>query len=165
VQRRCRRYTPAMREQICTVLLLLFAPSAFPQAIPSTWKVIKDSRGVCQVRVPPEWVPFTGSAGAAVLHDSSTAIVVVTSQPAQEFKPLPDSLQRVLGIHKEKMFENSPKRVFYQDRTSVQADDANGYSLSVPGRNGTCSCRFTVLPVVPEEIVRKIASTLAGVPE
>ena len=154
-----------MREQRSTLLLLLLIPSAFAQPLPPAWKVIKDSRGVCQIRVPPEWIPLMESAGAAVLRDSTTAIAVVTSQPQQEFKVLPDSLQRILGIHKEKMFENSLKRVFYQDKTSVQPEDPNGYSLSVPGRSGTCSCRLTALPSVPEETVRKIALSLAPTPE
>lgn len=105
------------------------------------------------------------SAGAAVLRDSTTAIAVVTSQPQQEFKVLPDVLLRVLGIHKEKMFENSPKRVFYQDKISAQPEDSNGYSLSVPGKSGTCSCRLTVLPSVPEETVRRIALTLGPTPD
>ena len=144
------------------VLLLFSAESA--QTI-SPWKVVIDSKGACQIAVPPEWALLTESSGAAILQDSTTAIAVVTSQPGQVYKPLPESLQKVLGIRKESMFENTGKRLFYQDKISQSASDPNGYSVSVPSRAGTCSCHISFLPSVPAETVKKIALSLGPVPE
>jgi hypothetical protein len=107
--------------QIPILVLFLFRASA--QTIPAGWKVVKDPRESCQIAVPPEWAHLADSSGAAILQDPATAIAVVTSQPRQIFKPLAESLQRVLGIDKEKMFENTVKRLFYQNKTSKNSSD------------------------------------------
>jgi hypothetical protein len=87
-------------------------------------------------------------------------------EPARtDFKPLPESLQKVLDIHKEKMFENSVKRLFYQDKTSKSPADPNAYSASVPGKAGNCSCHVTFLPNVSADMVKKIALSLGPVPQ
>ncbi len=148
-----------------TPLFLLFMASAFAQTPPSGWNVIKESKGMCQISVPPDWVPISETAGAAVFHDASTAIAVVTSQPGQAFKPLPDSALKVLDIRKEKLFENSPKRIFYQDKTARNAEDTAAFTASVPGRNGTCSCRVVFVLSITEEVAKKIATSLGPLPE
>jgi len=149
-----------MREYIVPTLILLFVPHLAAQTVPAGWQIVKDSGNVCQIAVPPDWAPWRDSSGAAVLHDASTAIAVVTSQPGQEFRPLSENLQKVLGIPKEKMFENNAKRVFYQDKTSGSSQDPNAYSVSVPGKSGTCSAHVTFLPAVTEDTARKIALSL-----
>jgi hypothetical protein len=85
---------------------------------------------------------------------------VVTSQPKQAFSPLTASLEKVLGIGKEQMFENTAKRIFYQEKISGNREDPNAYSFSVPGKTGTCSGHLTFLPSVPEDVARKIALSL-----
>jgi hypothetical protein len=67
-----------------------------------------------------------------VLHDVSTAIAVVTAQPGQAFQPLNAMRLRVLNVLKEKMFENTVKRIFDQDKVSRNAEDANQFTASVP---------------------------------
>jgi hypothetical protein len=143
------------------------APPPPPETsgIPAGWKLIKDAKAACQIAVPPEWTPFSDSAGAATFHDPGTAIAAVTSQPGQAYKPLTDSLLKLLDVRKEKVFENSAKRLFYQDRTSRNGEDPHAYSASVPGRNGMCSCHVVFLPSVTEEIARKIALSLGPTPE
>ena len=61
------------------------------------------------------------------------------------------------------MFENTPKRIFYQDRVSKGPESANAYSSSVPSKNGTCSCHLVLLPNLPEEVAKKIVMTLGPV--
>ncbi len=146
-------------------LFLLFLGSASAQTAPAAWIVIKDSKGICQIAVPPDWVPFSDSAGAAVFHDSSTAIAVVTSQPGQAFKPLPESTVKLLQVPKEKIFENTAKRIFYQDKISRNAEDTNAYTASVPGKGGSCSCRVVFVPSIGEETAKKIVVSLGPVPE
>jgi hypothetical protein len=89
----------------------------------------------------------------------------VTSQPGQAFSPLTEFFQKVLNIPKEKLFENTSKRIFYQDKTSASTDDLNSYSFSVPGKAGTCSGHLTFLPSVPEDTARKIVLSLGPAAE
>jgi hypothetical protein len=149
-----------MREYLVSVLILSFAPCLSAQVVPAGWKLIKDSKDACQMAVPPDWSPFGDNAGVAVFHDSSTAIVLVTSQPDQPFKSLPEAVQRVMGVPKERMFENTDKRIYYQFKVSANGEDPNAYSVAVPGKTGTCSAHLTLLPVIQQETARKIALSL-----
>ncbi len=141
-------------------LILSLLASFSVETPPSEWKILKDSRNLCQIAVPPDWDEVDESAGAAVLHETSTAVAVVTSQPGQAFKPLTESLQRLLGIRKAALFENTPRRIFYQDKFSKRSGDPNVYDASVPAKSGTCSCHVAALPIIPEDTVRKIALSL-----
>src|SRR4051794_33263404 len=105
-----------MRECIISTLVLLFLPAAFAQSIPGGWKLVRDAKNACQIAVPAEWSPLSENGGAAVLHDPDTALAVVTTQPGQEFKPLTPSMTKILDIRKEKLFENTAKRIFYEDK-------------------------------------------------
>jgi hypothetical protein len=154
-----------MREITLCALVLLSCLPALSQTAPAAWKTIKDAKSSCQISVPAEWTPLGENNGAATFHDASTAIAVVTSQPGQEFKPLTPGFIKTMDLPKEKVFENSAKRIFYQDQTSRGPDDTNAYSSAVPGRNGTCSCHVTVLPSVSAELAKKIALSVAPVPE
>jgi hypothetical protein len=145
---------------IPTLFLLLFQ-AAPAQSAPANWITVKDAKGLCMISVPPDWTPFSGGTGAAVFHDASTAIAVVTSQPGQVFKALPENIVKLLDLPKDKMFENTAKRVFYQDKTSRNAEDTSAYSMSVPAKGGTCSCRVMFVPSITEEVAKKIAASLA----
>lgn len=160
-----RRYTPGMQGYRLVVLVLWLFRLTSAQTVPSGWIIVVDSKGACQIAVPPEWALLTKGSGAAILHDPTTAIAVVTSQPGQVYKPLSESLQRVLGIHKDIMFENNGKRSFYQDKISKNSLDPSAYSVSVPSKTGTCSCHVSFLPIVPEDTAKKIALSLGPVPD
>jgi hypothetical protein len=146
-------------------LFALLLPGAASATEPAVWKVLKDSKGACQITVPEAWEFSSDQAGFAVLRDAVTAIAVVTSQPGQAFKPLPESLLKMLGIPKEKIFENSAKRVYYQDKIVASSPDAKAFSVMAPGKAGTCSSRVVFLPEVPDEIARKIALSVGPAPE
>jgi len=145
---------------VLAILFLSLVRIASEQTPPEAWKIVKDSKSVCQIAVPPDWDALFENAGAAVLHDPTNAIAVVTSQPGQTFNPLPENLQKLVGIRKGKLFENTAKRIFYQDKVSQKPDDQNAYSVSVPGRTGTCSAHVVVRASVPEETAKKIALSL-----
>ena len=148
-----------MRGSILSALIFLSLPLS-AQVVPNGWQIVKDSKNACQVAVPPDWSVYGDSRSAAVWHDSSTALVVVTSQPGQSFGPLSERLLTVLNLTKEKLFENSPKRIFYEDKASQHPQDPRWYTFSVPGNNGTCSGRLTFLPSLSDDIVRKIVLSL-----
>ena len=157
------RYTRMMREYIIAVLILLNPLTA--QVVPSGWQIVKDSKNACQLAVPPDWSIYGESRSAAVLNDTSTALVVVTSQPGQAFAPLTEHLKSILNISKEKLFENTANRIFYEDKASAHPADPKWYTFSVPGKNGTCSGRLTFLPSLQDDLARQIVFSLGPVPQ
>ena len=144
-------------------LLCVLVVSACGQTVPPGWKIVHDGKMLCQVAVPPDWAPFTEGSGAAVFHDATTAIAVVTSQPGQTFKPFTDQQIKTLDVPRDKIFENSATRIFYQDRVSAGPDDPNAYSSMVPGKGGTCSSHVVFVRSIPEDIGKKIALSIGPV--
>src|SRR5216684_3938457 len=53
-----------------TLFLSLLA-SALAQTTPAGWKIVKDSKGVCQIAAPPDWDPLSENTGAAVFQDAN----------------------------------------------------------------------------------------------
>lgn len=154
-----------MREYIAPTLFLLLLPSLGAQTVPAGWRLVRDTKNACQIAVPPDWSPYGDNIGAAVFQEVSTAIATVTSQPGQDFAPLSESMQRLLEIPKDKMFENSSTRIFYQERTSKDKEDPNVFSFSAPGRAGTCSGHLRLMPSIPADVIRKIALSLGPAAE
>src|SRR2546422_10589006 len=154
-----------MRDFGLVALLPLLLPAAPAQSVPAGWTLVKDSKSACQIAVPGDWTPSVKSSGSAVFQDPTTGIAVVTSQPGQTFKPLTEAMQKLLRIAKEKLFENTAKRIFYQDKTARDATDSNAFSAMVPGKNGTCSSRVVFVSSVAEETAKKIALSLGPVQE
>jgi hypothetical protein len=138
----------------------LSLPSLTAQVVPAGWQIVKDSKNACQIAVPADWSPYGENIGAAVFQEVSTAIATVTSQPGQKFAPLTDSMQRLLEIPKDQMFENTAKLTFYREKISKNKEDANAYSFSAPGKAGMCSGHLTALPGISEDVARKIAFSL-----
>lgn len=157
-----QRYNLLMR---VLALFALWLPAFLPASLPSGWKLLKDSKGACQISIPEDWEISSDQAGFAVLHDASTAIAVVTSQPGQAFKPLSDTVVKLMGLRKEKIFENSATRVFYQDKIPASSSDTKALSAMVPGKTGTCSARVVYLAEVPEETARKIVLSVGPASE
>jgi hypothetical protein len=146
------------------IVLLCLLGSVAAQT-PAEWKTVKDAKTACRITVPPDWTIYSEATGAAVFHDATTAIAVVTSQPGQTFKPLTERQVAMLGVAKDKIFENSTKRLFYQDKTARNSDDTNAYSAMVPGNGGTCSCHVVFARDIPQDTARKIALSVAPVEE
>lgn len=143
----------------CAVL-----PGASELTAPASWKVVKDAKGSCQILIPEDWT-ISEHPGSAVFRDPSNGIAVVTSQPGQTFQPLTESLQKILALPKDKLFENSAKRIFYQDKISHNMTEPNAFSAMVPGNKGTCSARVVFIAGIPEETARKIVLSVGPVPE
>jgi hypothetical protein len=50
-----------------------------------------------------------------------------------------------MRIPKDKLFENSVKRIFSQDKIARNLADTKAFSTMVPGKNGTYSARVVFL--------------------
>lgn len=156
-----RSYTPGMREYTLPALVLFCLP--LPAQVPTGWQIVKDSKNACRIAVPPDWTIFGESHSAAMFREPATAMAVVTSQPGQAFAPLKESLLKILDISKEKLFENSSKRIFYEGKTPASKNDPKGYQVSVPGKDCVCNAHVTFVSEVPDDVARNIALSLAPV--
>src|SRR5260370_16430545 len=136
-----------MRHFIVAAQFSLMLPIASAQSAPAGWKLIRDSKGACQIAVPEDWTP-SENPGSAIFQDTATAIAVITSQPGQSLKPLAESLQKLLRIPKEKMFENTARRVYYQEKIARDAKDSNAFIAVLPGQPGPPSSRALLLPTL-----------------
>jgi len=152
-----------MRKIIVSPLLFLSTGWAGGDT-PKDWKALRDSKGACQIAVPPNWI-LAPETGSAYPQDPSVGIAVVTSQPAQAFKPISDTILRLMNVPKENVFENSSKLVFYQDRQNPSASDSRSLNVMVPGNSGTCSAHVVTPSSVPEDTAKKIALSLSPVTE
>jgi hypothetical protein len=76
-----------------------------------------------------------------------------------------ERLKSILNISKEKLFENTASRIFYEDKASAHPADPKWYTFSVPGKNGTCSGHLTFLPSLPDDLARQIVFSLGPVVE
>ena len=54
---------------LATLLLWLLA-NAQAQATPADWKIVKYSKGLCQIAVPPDWDALSENTGAAVFREN-----------------------------------------------------------------------------------------------
>jgi len=144
-------------------LSFLVAATAAAASIPAGWQTVKDSKGLCQIAVPANWTPAAENTGSAVYQDASVAIAVVTSQPGQAYRPFSDTMLKLMNISRDKLFENSATRIFYQDRTGRDPNEPNALSVMTPGKSGACSSRVVFLGTVPEETAKKIALSVGPV--
>jgi hypothetical protein len=134
-------------------LLLMVSGMAAAQTVPAGWKILKDEKGLCQIAVPPDWIPNPRSPGVASLKNTQNEVDV--NSDTDTTVPLAPSIQKML--HVIKMFENTSQRVFYsfdRGRNSQQ------FSERVPRPGGTCTMSVTFVPPTTEETAKKIALSL-----
>lgn len=142
------------------VFSLLFAGAALLSAqTPAGWKMVKDKSGACQMAVPPDWEVNKTLPSMATAPDKSDAMVI--SQTGRTLKPISAVGQQAIGA--EKMIENTAQRTFWAGKpVSLSGLPAVvGYHVTVPGKDGTCGAQITIPKGGSEELVKKIAATLA----
>ena len=74
-----------MRSCGLSALFSLLLAAEVTLSLPAGWKVIKDSKGACQIAVPADWTPSENS-GSAVFQDATIAIAVVTTPFGPEIR-------------------------------------------------------------------------------
>jgi hypothetical protein len=141
-------------------LLSSIALLAFPllAEIPSGWMVVKDRKGACQIGAPAGFKLDPSFPGLAK-GPGDTVQVMALSSPAP-VKPIMDSVAKMMHI--EKLVDNTPSRLLYQN-APTKGHDGNqitGWVVKVPNGTGNCSAEITVVPGGQEDLVKKIAATI-----
>jgi len=140
-------------------LLPVFA--FFFDSIPSGWITLKDQKKVCQVGAPGDFKPEAGFPGFAKGPGDAVEVAVLSS-PAQ-VKPIMESVGKMMGI--EKFVDNSATRVFYQSKQLKLNDGrlSTQWTVKVPRTGGNCFANITVIPGGQDDLVKRIAATIAPV--
>jgi hypothetical protein len=134
--------------------LLIFSAILSAQA---GWQTMKDKTGACQLSVPGNWsmLSTSGHAGSPEHMDTT---VISGNRPFRKFQFSAGELQ-VLNV--DKVFENSPQRVFYS--TKPQGTPVTmSYHVEAPGRSNDCIAQISSTPSFSLDIVKKIAESLSA---
>ena len=129
-------------------------------AQPSGWHVIKDSTGVCQLAVPPDWNVNPHVPNMATGPELADAMI--HAEPGKTVRPMNEVVQNVVGV--DKMLENSAQRVFWAGKpVSIPkgAPPVVAYRVSVPAKDGSCAGQITIKQGGSETVVKQIAATVA----
>jgi hypothetical protein len=143
----------SLRVTACLAAALSLAHPAHAQ---STWNVIKDKAGVCQISVPPNWTRFS-VPGMANSPDHTT--LQILSNSGHRFRKFDSETLSLLNIGA--LFENSAKRVFYVTKPNGSVPPLITYHVEVPGRQGSCVAQIPLTPQYSEEEAKRIAMSLA----
>ncbi len=141
-----------MRLLPTSFILIWLSSSLGAQQVPAGWKIVKDETGACQAAIPPDWQPGA-SPGIANPKDVTQGSLLITADPFT-LKPMPEAMQKTMKI--DTMIENTSSRVFYST-VSGKNGQSRQYSVSVPGRNGSCNSRVAFRAGVADQTARTIA--------
>jgi hypothetical protein len=120
---------------------------------------LKDQKKVCQIAAPADFKADPNFPGLAKGPGDAVEVAVFSS-PAQ-VKPIMESVGKMMGI--EKFIDNSATRVFYQSK-QVKLNDgrlSTPWTVKIPRTGGQCFATINVSPGGQEDLVKKIAATIA----
>jgi hypothetical protein len=132
------------------------------EAQPSGWHLIKDSKGVCQMSVPPDWKVNTHVPRMATGPELADAMIL--AQAGKPVRPMNEVVQNVVGV--DKMLENTAQRVFWAAKPASFPEGSPpvvAYHVAVPAKDGSCAGQITIKQGGSEALVKQIAATVAPV--
>jgi len=136
-------------------VLLALALSADPV-------ILKDQKKLCQITVPSDFKVDPNFAGLAKGPGDAVEVAVFSSPGA--VKPIAESVGKMMGI--QKFVDNTAARVFYQSK-QVKLNDgrlSTPWTVKIPRPPGQCFATINVAPGGQEDLVKKIAATIAVAP-
>lgn len=126
---------------------------AFPQTVPSGWKVVKDNQGTCKVAVPGDWKNETGIANSP---DGKSNVIPNGLDSDQSFKEATSMAKQIMKP--SKIVEDSDKRLWYAYEGGRNSGGTNWY-VAVAGKP-VCTAQVSFKDPVTEETAKKIALSL-----
>jgi len=143
-------------------MLLTIGLVALPllaDSIPSGWITVKDIKKACQIGAPGDFKTDSAFVGLAKGPGDTVEVQILSS--ASPVKPLNETVAKMMGI--EKFIDNTDKRQFYVNKQIKGIDGRmlTGWTLKIPREGGSCMATITVAPGGQEDLVKKIAATIA----
>jgi hypothetical protein len=131
------------------------------QSVPAGWTFTKDESGTCQVAHPADWKPETigGSAMAGTTNDPKKLIRAIVLWE-QDYKVDAMTIQ-VMSV--KTVIENTLQRVFAETKVmKMPGPETRAFTVYVPAKpKGACHLNLSLYPGGSEELLKKVALTLA----
>jgi hypothetical protein len=149
-----------MRDHVCSIAMLLTAVTVAGagQAVPSTWKTVADVKKACQIAVPADWTTDTSTGYAPGKKATATVHGLRAGQTFEEGKTTAKQVMKPTQI-----MQDDAKRLMYAtDARNLGAAGSNGWYVVI-NTTPVCTASFTFAAGTDEEILKKIADSLAVV--
>jgi hypothetical protein len=147
-----------------TVAMLIFMGMSVAQPVPAGWKVMKSEKGTCQVAVPGGWA-VDNEFNTAQDPKKLVSATIVHERDAT-MGPSESDAMRIVAYTPIKVFENTSKRVFLEDKVSPL-----GPGWPSPGRKfvafvpqtskGICQTRVMLKSGGTEALAKQVALTVS----
>jgi hypothetical protein len=124
--------------------------------------VVKDLKKVCQIAAPADFKLDPNFPGLAKGPGDAVEVAVFSSPGA--VKPIMESVAKMMGI--DRFIDNTATRVFYVAKPLTGRDGKTTvqWTVKIPRPPGQCFANITVVNGGQEDLVKKIAATIAVVP-
>ena len=150
-----------MRYPLCLSAMLLMAATVAgaDQAVPSAGKTVVDAKKACQIAVPADWTTDGTTAGYA---PGKKVTAVVHGRPGLTFEEGKNAARQVMKPIK--IVQDDAKRLMYTTDANALGGSRgdNGWYVII-NTTPVCTASFTFAAGADEEILKKIADSLAVV--
>ena len=136
-----------------SVGLLLAAIALQAQDVPAGWKVVKDTKGACQLAVPPDWAVDGSSAKSP---DGNTDAVPHGQRAGLGFSEATGIAKSVMKP--AKILEDSANRLWYTFENTNGKPGTNYYVAVATAP--VCTAQVSFKNATAEDTAKKIAVTL-----
>jgi len=136
---------------------ILLAGAAAAQTVPAGWKVINDSKKLCQVAVPADWTPDAIFKSMAISPDQKSNVVVHGLPAGTDYKTVVENAKKLFPP--VKIFEESATRIWFQ-KAPPSGKTVTDWYFAIRGAQA-CNAEIVFGGAVTEDTAKKIVGTLA----
>lgn len=143
-------------------VLIAFSGMAVAQQAPAGWKVMKSEKASCQVAVPGDWA-IDNAFQTASSPNKLLSVSILHEKDVDTGPSVSDDL-RIAAYSPVKVFENTSKRVFLEDKAAVlgPAKPGRKFVAFVPhSSKGICQAILSLKSGGPEELAKQVVLTVS----
>ncbi len=134
---------------------LFTTPMAFSQSAPQGWKVITDSKKLCQVMVPADWVADKIMTSMATAPDKKTNVVVHGLPAGTDFAQTIASAKQIFPP--VKVYEETAGKVLFSSKHN--GTPGVDWYFATAGSQ-VCNAQLSLAEAIPEAVAKQIVASL-----
>jgi len=138
---------------------LLAAGAAFAQTVPAGWQVVKDSKSLCQIAVPADWVHDTLVKSFVASPDKTkkaSAVIHALAPNANYAQSMATAKQVMIPV---KIFEDTPSRTWFSVARGNGQPGSSWY-VATNGGSQICTAQIDFDDPAFEATAKKIVDTI-----